>query len=109
MRYISNVLVSIIIGFSATFIYAFKKSRIASATSEELLSNVKKKVNIEVVGATKIGDIKVYDPIVTYSSGGYGGHSSGGGGHSAGHSAGHSSHSAGHSSHSSGGGGGHRF
>ena len=103
MRYISNVLVSVILGFSLTFIYAFSASKIASASAEELLRNVKTKFIVNNVDAKKNGNRKVYSP-QTSSSGGYGGHSSGGG-----HSAGHSSHSAGHSSHSSGGGGGHRF
>ncbi len=111
MRFISNILVSIIIGFSATFIYAFKNSRIASSSSDELMANVKKKALFNSFNVVKTGERKEYSPLVT-STGGYRGHSSGGGhsaGHSASHSAGHSSHSAGHSSHSSGGGGGHRF
>ncbi len=107
MRYISNIFVSTIIGFSITFIYAFKKSRISSATKAEVLEKTKIKFIINKINPKKNGERKVrcYD---VSTGGSYGGHSSGGG-HSAGHSASHSAGHSSHSSHSSGGGGGHRF
>lgn len=96
MRYISNIIVSIAIGFSLTFFYAFKKSKISAATNEEIIKKSKVKFLMNKVDVIKTGTRRVYSP----SSSSSGGHFSGGG-----HSAGHSS----HSSHSSGGGGGHSF
>ncbi len=101
MKYISNALIALVLGFLTTFIYVLKHSKLKMPTSEEILNNCNIKFQVQNTSAELAGERRVYSPVS--ESSGYSGHGSGG------HSAGHSSHSAGHSSHSSGGGGGHRF
>ena len=105
MRYTSNALIATTLGFFITFMIGFTSTKIAAASSKDILKKTKVKFVIRSSDARKDGERKVYSPISESSSSS--GHSSGGSYRS--HSAGHSSHSAGHSSHSSGGSGSHRF
>ena len=90
MKYISNALIAILLGFSITFIIALKSTQMASATTDDIVKKAKVKFNNKGSRADKIGERRVYSPRTESSSSG-GGRSSGG------------------SFHSSGGGGGHRF
>lgn len=97
MRYISNGLVSIVLGFLVNFIIVLANSKIRSAKADEVLKNCKIKFKVNNFKTQMIGERRVYSPQSSDSGFSSGGHSSGGGGHSS------------HSSHSSGGGGGHSF
>ena len=62
MRYISNILVSVILGFFFTFLYAFSSSKISKADTQEIMRNVKKRFIIGKATITKVGERKVYSP-----------------------------------------------
>ena len=92
MRYISNILLSILIAFSFSFILVMAKTKIAKASNTEVLKGCDIAVDISNVVGTKTGTHRVYSPPAD-SGGSSGGGSSGGGGGGG----------------SSGGGGGHGF
>lgn len=112
MRYISNILISIIIAFFINFFIALVNSKINVAKNKEILSKCKIIFNIKNIIGEKVGEYSVYSPRSSSSSGGdFFGGSSSGGGFSGGRSSGGGSSSGGGFSggRSSGGGGGHRF
>lgn len=89
MRYISNIMLSILIAFLINFLIVLINSNVRKAKNKEIVSNCHVKFNIDNVKAVKVGQHRVYSPVSDSSSSGGGG--GGGGGRS------------------SGGGGGHRF
>ncbi len=94
MKYISNALIALTLGFFISFLFVWKHSDIKRASSQEIVKNCAVAFSVGAITATKIGQHRVYSPPSSSSSSGY--HSSGGGG---GFSGGHSSGSS----------GGHRF
>ena len=101
MRYVSNIVLSILIAFSLCYLYVLIKTDVAKATSEEVLKNCNIDVKVTNVHGDKTGTKKVYSPVSSDSGGGssgFSGGSSGGGGFSGGGGGGFS-----------GGGGGHGF
>ena len=85
MRYI---LVSVILGFFFTFLYAFSSSKISKADTQEIMRNVKKRFIIGKATITKVGERRVYSPQVKNRAVTGIGLSSGSGFGSYGHSAG---------------------
>lgn len=89
MRYITNALISITLGFFGTFLFMLNKTRIPKVSAKQLLSYSKKDFKMGDIEATKIGTSKRYNPPSSSGGGsgssggsGGGGSSGGGGGHS---------------------------
>jgi len=107
MRYISNIVLSILIAFSLSFIFVLSKTKLKKASTKKVLEGCDVKYDLTDIEVISNGTRREYSPISTSSGGGSSGGSSyhssfGGGGHSSG---GGFSGGGGHS----GGGGGHRF
>lgn len=96
MKYISNLLLALILALLINFGIVKYFSGLKSPSEEKILNSVRKKFTFTKPTAEFIRETKHYSPIST----GSGGSSSGGGG---------GGHSGGGGSHSSGGGGGHSF
>ena len=88
MRYISNILVSIITACFISFFIVLANSKIKKANVKEVITNCDVDFNIKNVRGTKVGEHRVYSPVDSGSSGG--GSSGGGGGGSSGGGGGHS-------------------
>ena len=106
MRYISNIVLSILIAFSLSFIFVLSKTKLKKASTKKVLEGCNIKYDLTDVEVVPNGTRREYSPISSSSGGGSSGGSSyhssfGGGGHSSGGFSG--------GGHSSGGGGGHRF
>lgn len=102
MRYASNIVISLVLGFLLTFLFVANSMRIKKPSRKRRLNSAEKYVALANIVGRKTGSHRVYSPISDNdsSSGGFssGGGFSGGGGHSSGGGGGFS-----------GGGGGHRF
>lgn len=86
MKYISNILFAIAIGFLVNFCIILSTYSIKQASYEEIIGKVKTKVNISNMNVIMTRQRKTYDSSSSSSSGsggggGGGGHSGGGGGH----------------------------
>ena len=95
MRYISNVVISLVLGFLLTFMYVLTTMRIKKASRKKILNASEASVVFANVVGTKTGTHKVYSPVESSSSGGSsgGGFSGGGGGGGGGFSGGGGGHS----------------
>ena len=82
MRYASNIVLSLVIGFFVGFFRILSTSKIKSSSSSEVLDGCDIKFDIANIVAVKTGTHKVYSPPSSSSgvSGGGGGGFSGGGG-----------------------------
>lgn len=90
MRYISNVFISLILGFLISFLIAMHGASPKRASNSDIVDRTNHKVIVEEPNTTKIATSKVYSPPSSSSGGGGGGgHSGGGGGHSGGGGGGH--------------------
>ena len=90
MRYISNIILALVIAFFINFMIIMTTARIPSASNNEVLQNCNIDFDIRNVTGSKTGTHKVYSPPSSSGGGSSGGGGGGGGG-------------------SSGGGGGHGF
>ncbi len=89
MRYRSNILIALVLGFFINFLVILSKTKVHSASDSEILKKAKISFKILNVTSRKVGESKVYSPQSSGSSsggssggGGGGGSSGGGGGHS---------------------------
>ena len=86
MRHISNVVVSILLGFFINFLIVSANVKIKRASDEKVLSSCDISVKASNITGRKTGTHRVYSPQSSGGSsgggGGGGGHSGGGGGHS---------------------------
>ena len=101
MRYASNIVLSILLAFTFSFIYVLSKSNIKKAPNKQIIDGCNVKFEVSDIEVKQTGTEREYSPVHTtdsYGGGSSSSHSSfgGGGGFSGG---------GGHS----GGGGGHRF
>ena len=102
MRYTSNIIISLVLGFFFAFFFVMATARTKQASNKELLDSGKKELEVVSSEVKKTGDHRVYNPHTdsgssggsSYSGGSSGGFSGGGGGGGGGFS---------------GGGGGHGF
>lgn len=90
MRYISNIVVSIVVAFFSTFIFVIQHTKIKKASANKVLNNCNINVAASNIHGQKTGTHREYSPQSSSSGGSSGGGGGGGGG-------------------SSGGGGGHSF
>ena len=88
MRYISNIVVSIVVAFFATFIFVLQNTKIKKAGANKVLQNCDINVEASHIFGQKTGTHRVYSP--PSSSGGSSGGGGGGGGGSSGGGGGHS-------------------
>ena len=86
MKYTSNALLAVVLGFLTCFIFARKGAKMKAANVRDLLEATNSKVELSPVETVFINQTKVYDPPSSSSGGGGGGGHSGGGG--GGHSGG---------------------
>ena len=92
MRYASNVVISLVLGFLLTFLYISSSMRIKKASRKSKMDDVDKFVAISNISVVAAGTHRVYSPPSSDSGsggssgggggGGGGGFSGGGGGHS---------------------------
>ena len=89
MRYISNIVLSLVVAFFVGFLRVLKNARIDSPTQQEIINGCAVSFAVANIVGTKVGTHSVYVPPSSSSSGGSfhgggggGGHSGGGGGHS---------------------------
>lgn len=86
MRHISNVVISLVLGFLLTFLYIASTMRIKKASHKDILDSTEKYVAIANLSVIPNGQRRVYSPVSSdsdsggFSSGGGGGFSGGGGG-----------------------------
>ena len=90
MKYISNILISMIIAFIVSFLLVIGNARISKASNYKILNGCNISFDVKNVVGQKVGSHRVYNPPSSSSGGGSSGGGGGGGG-------------------SSGGGGGHGF
>ena len=91
MRYITNALISITLGFFGVFIFMINKTNIPKASDKQRLTYSKNEFKMGKVSAKQVGVSKRYCPPSSSSGGGSsGGGFSGGGGGSSGGGGGHS-------------------
>ena len=98
MRYASNIVISLVIGFFLTFFFAASSMKVKRSVKSKNIEKLGKSVMVAGVNVMQTGQHKVYSPVSDdsgFSSGGGGGFSGGGGGGGGGGF--------------SGGGGGHSF
>ena len=96
MRYISNVVIAIVVAFFINFFIVVGVSKIKKAGTNEVINTCDIEFQISNVVGKKTGTRRKYSPVSESSGSSY--HSGGGGGFSGGGGGGHS-----------GGGGGHSF
>lgn len=87
MRYISNVVVSIVVAFFTSFLIVLQNTKIKKAKANKVLQNCDINVAASNIYGQKTGTHRVYSPVESSSGGssgggGGGGSSGGGGGHS---------------------------
>ena len=83
MRYASNIVIAITLGFFLTFFYILISSGVKKASNHEILKGCTVDFKVSDVYGKKTGQSRVYSPQDSGgSSGGGGGSSGGGGGHS---------------------------
>ena len=99
MRYASNVVLSLVLGFLLTFFFVASSMKIGKASEKRRLEDCEKYVAVANVVASKTGTHKEYSPVESsgggsgFSGGGGGGFSGGGGGGGGGFSGGGGGHS----------------
>ena len=85
MRYISNVLISIVLAFLFSYIYVLNKTSIKRSSVNKIINNCNIDFDVSNIKGEKTGTHRVYSPSSSSSSSGGGhsggGHSGGGGGH----------------------------
>ena len=98
MRYASNVVISLVIGFLLTFIYIVSSMKVKRPSNKEITKGCEKYVALANIAGMATGTHKVYSPVSDSGSGsgfsgGGGGFSGGGGGGGGGFSGGGGGHS----------------
>lgn len=84
MKYITNILLALILAMILNYFLAMALSKPKKPSVKQVLDGVFTHVGIENAHVINIGQTKRYSPRSSGSSGGGGGHSGGGGGHSGG-------------------------
>lgn len=95
MRYASNIVISLVLGFLFTFFYVSSSMKIKNPSKKSKMDNVEKLVAISNLSVLPAGQRRVYSPVSDNDSGGFssggggGGFSGGGGGGFSGSGGGH--------------------